>query len=123
MSILIKTFCLALREYPRMNSTYSLQDPFTYKIHPQYHILLPAFSDKGTIFNVLNNAESLNIKQISTALTHPTPQSLSSATICVSNIGALNTLAMNPLIYGEISTHASVGSLRKIPMLISGKTH
>jgi len=46
---------------------------------------------------------------------------LSYATICVSHIGSIGAVAMNPLIYGEIACHASIGSLREVPAYESGK--
>jgi hypothetical protein len=45
-----------------MNSTYSLKDQFSYKVHPNHNILLPLFSEKGVVFNTISNAESLNIQ-------------------------------------------------------------
>lgn len=45
LSILIKTFSLALKGYPKMNSTYSLSNPFVYTTHSAHNILLPSLTN------------------------------------------------------------------------------
>lgn len=47
-----------------MNSTYNVADPFNYKTHSHHNIIIPSFTDKGVVFNSVNSAEGLNIRQI-----------------------------------------------------------
>lgn len=51
-----------------MNSTYNLNDQFSYKIHPNQNIVLPVYSENGVAFNIIRNAEVLNILQIESTL-------------------------------------------------------
>lgn len=109
-----------------MNSTYDLNNPFNFKVHSSHNILLPLFKEGAVAFNTIQNAQALNILEIEAALSNlqddglNLPQ-LSAGTICVSHIGSLGSLAMNPLIYGEIACHASIGTLRELPVYESGK--
>lgn len=124
--MLIKTFSLALKQFPRMNSTYNVNDPFNFKTHFSHNILFPIYRDNGISFNTIRNADNLNIIQIENALNGLQKDSLnvdnvSSATICISHIGSLGAIALNPLIYGEVSCHASIGTLRETPLYESGQ--
>lgn len=126
LSLLIKTFSLALKQFPRMNSTYNLNEPFNFKTHFIHNILFPIYRDNGMSFNIIQNTDNLNIIQIESTLNSMQKDSLnvgdvSSATICVSHIGSLGAIALNPLIYGEVSCHASIGTLRDIPAYESGQ--
>jgi len=44
LSVLIKTFSLAITHHPRINSTYNLGDPFNFKTHPSQYLILPFYS-------------------------------------------------------------------------------
>jgi 2-oxoisovalerate dehydrogenase E2 component (dihydrolipoyl transacylase) len=46
---------------------------------------------------------------------------LSVGTISISHIGSLGAISMNPLIYGHLACHASIGSQRTLPVFNSGK--
>jgi len=120
LSILIKTFSLALKAYPKMNSTYSSGNPFIYTTHSAHNILLPSLSNPSKS-NTILQTETLNIGQIENSLqTGHNADNFHSATIAISNIGSLGSLSINPLIYGQISCHASVGALRKVPAYKDG---
>ena len=120
LSILIKTFSLALKSYPKMNSTYSLANPFVYTTHLAHNILLPSLHNPSKS-NTILSVESLSIEQIESSLQLGEHTCNSdSATIAISNIGSLGSLSINPLIYGEISCHASVGDVRRVPAYREG---
>lgn len=62
LSILLKTFSVALKSYPRINSTYDASDPFSFKSHEQHHVGVPLFSPDGLAFRTIPNLQELNIK-------------------------------------------------------------
>lgn len=43
LSLLIKCFSKALLQYPRMNSTYSLSDPYNFTQHRHQNLLMNTF--------------------------------------------------------------------------------
>jgi hypothetical protein len=103
-----------------MNSTYSLANPFVYTTHLAHNILLPSLPNPSKS-NTILSVESLSIEQIESSLHFGENTCNSdSATIAISNIGSLGSLSINPLIYGEISCHASVGDVRRVPAYREG---
>lgn len=43
------------------------------------------------------------------------------ATICISNLGSVGGIAVNPLIIGEQCCHASIGKTRDLPASLNGQ--
>jgi len=56
MGILIKTFSLALKQYPRMNSLYNpISNPYDFTIHPSHNISIAIDSPNGLVVPHIKN--------------------------------------------------------------------
>ncbi len=64
MSILIKSFSLALTLHPKMNSLYPLSSQFSFNRAAEQNILLPRYTNKGLSFSVIENLQNLSIQGI-----------------------------------------------------------
>jgi 2-oxoisovalerate dehydrogenase E2 component (dihydrolipoyl transacylase) len=65
MGILIKTFSLALKQYPKMNSIYHPEaNPFEYSIHSNHNISIAIDSQNGLVVPHLKNVNTLNLGDI-----------------------------------------------------------
>jgi 2-oxoisovalerate dehydrogenase E2 component (dihydrolipoyl transacylase) len=69
MGILIKTFSLALKQYPRMNSLYQPSvNPFEYVIHPNHNISIAIDSANGLVVPHIKSVNTLNLVDIQNEL-------------------------------------------------------
>jgi 2-oxoisovalerate dehydrogenase E2 component (dihydrolipoyl transacylase) len=65
MGILIKTFSLALKQYPKLNSLYhSAKSPYEYDIYSSHNISIAIDSPNGLVVPHIKNVSSLNLVQI-----------------------------------------------------------
>jgi 2-oxoisovalerate dehydrogenase E2 component (dihydrolipoyl transacylase) len=65
MGLLIKTFSMALKKYPRMNSTYQPStNEFEYTVHHNHNISVAIDSPNGLVVPNIKNVETLNLLQI-----------------------------------------------------------
>lgn len=65
MGILIKTFSLALKHYPRINSIYHpATNPYEYEVHLSHNVSIAIDSPNGLVVPHIKNVESLNLKGI-----------------------------------------------------------
>jgi len=56
MGILIKTFSLALKQYPRMNSLYNpISNSYEFTIHPSHNISIAIDSPNGLVVPHIKN--------------------------------------------------------------------
>ncbi len=81
LSLLIKTFSLAVNKYPRVNSIYSLKNQFSYKQVPFQNLLLPIFNDNSLNFSLINNLEGRSIINIQDQLENLTKREISLSSI------------------------------------------
>lgn len=49
MPFFIKTFSIALNEYPIVNASYDLEKPFEYKLNPDHNISIAIDTPKGLV--------------------------------------------------------------------------
>ena len=62
MGILIKTFSLALKQYPKMNSLYHPDvNPFEYNIYPNHNVSIAIDSQNGLVVPHIKNVNDLNL--------------------------------------------------------------
>jgi 2-oxoisovalerate dehydrogenase E2 component (dihydrolipoyl transacylase) len=65
MGILIKTFSLALKHYPKMNSLYHPEtNPYEYSIHSSHNISIAIDSQNGLVVPHVKNVNTLNLGDI-----------------------------------------------------------
>ena len=65
MGILVKTFSLALKQNPKMNSVYNPSvDPFSYNIHPNHNISIAIDSPNGLVVPHIKNVNNINLLDI-----------------------------------------------------------
>ncbi len=62
MSLLIKTFSLALKHYPKMNSLYYPNvNPYTYNICTNHDISIAMSSPKGLVFPHIKDVSNMKL--------------------------------------------------------------
>ena len=65
MGILIKTFSLALKQHPRMNSIYNPDiNPYEFAIHPEHNISIAIDSPNGLVVPHVKNVNQLSLGDI-----------------------------------------------------------
>lgn len=65
MGILVKTFSLALKQFPRMNSVYHPEkNPYEYSIHPSHNISIAIDSPNGLVVPHIKEVNSLSLTDI-----------------------------------------------------------
>lgn len=65
MGLLIKTFSMALKKYPRMNSTYNPgKNQFQYTIHHNHNISVAIDSPNGLVVPNIKNVEMMSLLSI-----------------------------------------------------------
>lgn len=65
MGILIKTFSLALKQFPKMNSTYSPEvNPFEYTINPSHNISIAIDSPNGLVVPHIKGVNNISLVEI-----------------------------------------------------------
>ena len=69
MGILIKTFSLALKQYPKMNSLYYPNvNPYEYNIYPNHNISIAVDSPNGLVVPHVKNVNNINLLEIQNEL-------------------------------------------------------
>ena len=91
-SLLVKCFSRALLQYPRMNSTYSLTNPYNFTQHLNQNLLISSLQGESPLsLQLLTDLQSLSALQVEHALQNPTQATYTEAqshgTICLTNIG------------------------------------
>ena len=75
LSLLIKTFSLAINQYPRVNSIYDISNPFSFKQIQNQNLLIPNYA--SNTFSLIKNLENLSIINIQKTFdTQTTPLTL-----------------------------------------------
>ena len=65
MGFLIKTFSMALKKYPRINSTYHPEsNEFEYTVHSNHNISVAIDSPNGLVVPNIKNVQTLNLVNI-----------------------------------------------------------
>ena len=65
MGILIKTFSLALKQFPKMNSLYHPDvNPYEYSIYPNHNISIAIDSPNGLVVPHIKNVNNINLLDI-----------------------------------------------------------
>lgn len=64
MSLLIKSFSLALLKFPIINSTYDVTKPFEYTQHASHNISIALDSPKGLVVPNIKNVQNLSVSEI-----------------------------------------------------------
>ena len=131
MGILIKTFSLALKQYPRMNSVYQpAVNPYEYEVHPSHNVSIAIDSPNGLVVPHIKNVESLNLGGIQGELERLrnlakdaklTGKELQGGTICLSNIGTIGGTHACPLILPPQVCIVAIGKLQTVPRYIEGQ--
>lgn len=130
MGILIKTFSLALKKHPKINSIYEPhKSEFEYDIHPSHNISIAVDSPNGLVVPNLKNVQLLNLAQIQLELERLrdlskegklTSKELGGGTICLSNIGTIGGTHANPLILVPQICIVAISKMQSLPKYRNG---
>ena len=131
MGILIKTFSLALKQFPIMNSVYQPStNPFEYNIHPNHNISIAIDSPNGLVVPHVKNVNQLSLGDIQAELSKLrglameaklTAKELQGGTICLSNIGTIGGTHACPLILTPQICIVAIGKLQTVPKYLGGE--
>lgn len=131
MGILIKTFSLALKQFPKMNSTYSPEvNPFEYTINPSHNISIAIDSPNGLVVPHIKGVNNISLVEIQAQLerlrnlaSHAklTAKELQGGTICLSNIGTIGGTNACPLILPPQICIVAIGKLQTVPKYKDGE--
>jgi 2-oxoisovalerate dehydrogenase E2 component (dihydrolipoyl transacylase) len=131
MGILIKTFSLALKQYPIMNSLYNPEvNPYEYTIHPNHNISIAIDSPNGLVVPHIKNVNNINLVDIQKELERLrtlsaeaklTAKELQGGTICLSNIGTIGGTHACPLILPPQICIVAIGKLQSVPKYRGGE--
>ncbi|CAK76981.1 unnamed protein product (macronuclear) [Paramecium tetraurelia] len=124
MTLLIKSFSLALTKYPILNSTYDPTKQFEYTQHSSHNVSVALDSPKGLVVPNIKNVQNLSISQIQDELNRLrilgekgqlSFNELSGGTICLSNIGTIGGTYTGPLILAPQVCIVGIGRLMTVP--------
>ena len=131
MGILIKTFSLALKQFPKMNSTYNPEiNPFEYSINPSHNISVAIDSPNGLVVPHIKNVNNISLLDIQSELERLrnlakdaklTAKELQGGTICLSNIGTIGGTHACPLIMPPQICIVAIGKLQSVPKYRGGE--
>ncbi|CAD8086584.1 unnamed protein product [Paramecium sonneborni] len=124
MTLLIKSFSLALTKYPILNSTYDSTRQFEYTQHISHNVSVALDSPKGLVVPNIKDVQNLSISQIQDELNRLRTlgekgqlsyNELSGGTICLSNIGTIGGTYTGPLILAPQVCIVGIGRLMTVP--------
>lgn len=131
MGMLIKTFSMALKKYPKINATYSPEvNEFEYKIQHNHNISVAIDSPNGLVVPNIKNVETLNLLGIQKEIERLrqlsieaklTGNELNNGTVCLSNIGTIGGIMANPLILAPQVCIVAIGKLQTVAKFIDGQ--
>lgn len=131
MGILVKTFSLALKQVPKMNSVYKPEEnPFEYSIHPNHNVSIAIDSPNGLVVPHIKNVNNISLLDIQNELqrlrnlakdSKLTSKELVGGTICLSNIGTIGGTHACPLILPPQVCIVAIGKLQSVPQYRNGQ--
>ena len=131
MGILVKTFSLALKQYPIMNSLYHPEaNPYEYSTHSSHNISIAIDSPNGLVVPFIKSVNTLNLGDIQQELerlrtlakeARLTSKELQGGTICLSNIGTIGGTHACPLILPPQVCIVAIGKLQSVPKYKNGE--
>ena len=131
MGILIKTFSLALKQNPKMNSVYNPSvNPYEYAIHPDHNISIAIDSPSGLVVPHIKNVNAISLGQIQSELERLrnlaseaklSSKELVGGTVCLSNIGTIGGTHACPLILPPQVCIVAIGKLQTVPKYKGGE--
>lgn len=131
MGILIKTFSLALKQYPKMNALYNPEvNPYEYNIHSSHNISIAIDSPNGLVVPHIKEVNNLNLGDIQlelerlrnlAAAAKLTSKELQGGTVCLSNIGTIGGTHACPLILPPQVCIVAIGKLQSVPKFKNGE--
>jgi 2-oxoisovalerate dehydrogenase E2 component (dihydrolipoyl transacylase) len=124
MGLLIKTFSMALKKYPRINSTYRPENnEFEYTTHYNHNISIAIDSPNGLVVPNIKNTQNLSLLNIQDEIERLrklstdaklTGNELNNGTVCISNIGTIGGIMANPLILAPQVCIVAIGKLQTV---------
>ncbi len=68
LSLMIKTFSMALTANPKINSIYQLKNEFGVSLAQEQNLLLPIYGKNGLTYSILENLQSMTVHNIQSKL-------------------------------------------------------
>lgn len=106
-SLLVKTFSLALKKNPKVNSMYFYDDdPYAYQIHDDHNISIAIASKNGLVAPNIKKVQNLSMAEVQGQITHLRGladegkigrNELTEGTICLTNIGSMAGTYCGPI--------------------------
>ncbi|CAD8067560.1 unnamed protein product [Paramecium primaurelia] len=129
MTLFIKSFSLALLQFPILNSTYDPSVPFQFITHQDHNISIAMDSPKGLVVPNIKQVQNLSILEVQQQLNKLKklgdesklgPNELNNGTICISNIGTIAGTYVGPLILPPQVCIVGIGRVVLQPRFIAG---
>ncbi|CAD8070336.1 unnamed protein product [Paramecium sonneborni] len=129
MTLFIKSFSLALHQFPILNSTYDSNAPFQFVTHQDHNISIAMDSPKGLVVPNIKQVQNLSILEVQQQLNKLRklgdesklgPNELNNGTICISNIGTIAGTYVGPLILPPQVCIVGIGRVVLQPRFIGG---
>ena len=131
LSLLLKSFSLALTAHQRINSIYKTNDEFRFGTAHGQNLLLALYNKAPLAYSLINNLEKESIVGIQKKLDNigegeteasKVREMIGKATISLSYVGEAAAMTMNPPIVGETICHLSIGEAREVAVWEKGQT-
>lgn len=125
--LVIKAAALALRNHPRVNSTY--RDGGV-ELHPRVNIGVAVDTEDGSLTPVITDADRKDLEEIATAVRELagrarsgeiTPPEQAGATFAVSNLGMLGITSSEPIVNPGQAAKLAVGAVTARPVIRAGE--
>lgn len=125
--LVIKATALALREHPRVNSTYRDGGIL---IHPSINIGVAVDTEDGSVTPVVPEADEKDLGAIAEEVRRLsarartgeiTPPELAGATFSISNLGMLGVTSSEPVVNPGQAAKLAVGAVRERPVVRGGE--
>ncbi|EGR34705.1 hypothetical protein IMG5_003380 [Ichthyophthirius multifiliis] len=130
MTIFIKSFSLALQDFPILNSHYNTNTPFEYTLNQGHNITIAVDSPNGLVVPNIKNVQNLSVLEVQKELKKLVklaeqgtlgPKELFDGTICISNIGTIGGTYTAPLILPPQVCIVGLGKVQTLPRYVEGQ--
>jgi 2-oxoisovalerate dehydrogenase E2 component (dihydrolipoyl transacylase) len=98
MTLFVKTFSLAMKKFPILNSTYDASSPFSFKTHDDHNISIALDSPLGLVVPHIKRVQDLSLSEIQEAI------------FKLRDLGTQGRLSQNELFGGTI-TLSNIGTI------------
>jgi len=128
MPLMIKTFSMALKHYPKVNALYYPERPYEYELHSSHNISIAIDSKYGLIAPNIKDCQNKSILEIDQELKrlrnlsdegHVGSNELFGGTSAISNIGNICGTYAGPVLLPNQVFIVAMGRVRKEPAFVN----